>query len=597
MLSPAGRKYRENSLFTRPGSTILYNTAQLICLLLLFTISNVVTAQSSNTIQVELVARTFEEEAIIHVRLPRGQTVDQASLTQGNNTILLAPGIDPLPLTRFILIDASEATINLQQVMQSNMSRFWRAGENPTSLIFYTDEITFFEATNDSEVNNSRLANYTIQPGVPACHGDALARINEITRDYDRSWRILLVTAGDFSGQEECNLQDLPDLPSWLDLFTLAQPVDTRLENLIASNRGQKFEGNLLTIENEITSILTQWGQSSYLLQGDIPDDWNSDESFELEISISNGEDESIELTFREYTVPLPPTATPQPTATIEVATETPVEETVATEASIIVEATIAAIETPTNTVTNANSGSTRVAILLIIGAILFVIGAVVLALALSRVRRVPVERKPEQPGNFYETLHNIENEEDNQLTATRIRERGIVSEEDDSQTQLATSLDDTYMAEDDLVETPEEHDELLLTQVLTDGRFQNMMEQSISNDEIVGWMRLLIDGEGEDRDYELTRRGAIIGRSQECDIQITGDRAISRQHARLDVRTNDQVTVSRLSAVNPVVVGGVQISNRHPLEPNDVIHLSDETRLIFVAREEQTTDTEIQEE
>ncbi|MEO1166695.1 MAG: FHA domain-containing protein [Chloroflexota bacterium] len=87
-------------------------------------------------------------------------------------------------------------------------------------------------------------------------------------------------------------------------------------------------------------------------------------------------------------------------------------------------------------------------------------------------------------------------------------------------------------------------------------------------------------------RDQPLTMRGAVIGRSQECDIQITDDRAISRKHARLDVQADRQVTISRLSATNKVVVGGVQVGNKHVLKPNDVIHLTDTTRMVFIAKE-----------
>ena len=111
------------------------------------------------------------------------------------------------------------------------------------------------------------------------------------------------------------------------------------------------------------------------------------------------------------------------------------------------------------------------------------------------------------------------------------------------------------------------------------------MMSQSRSNVEIIGWIRLV--SKDINRDFELTRRGAVVGRSQECDIQITGDSAISRKHARLDVSAINQVTISRLSAVNPVLISGIQINNLHPLAPNDVIHLSDETRLIFIAKVE----------
>jgi pSer/pThr/pTyr-binding forkhead associated (FHA) protein len=76
-----------------------------------------------------------------------------------------------------------------------------------------------------------------------------------------------------------------------------------------------------------------------------------------------------------------------------------------------------------------------------------------------------------------------------------------------------------------------------------------------------------------------------LVGRSTDCDIQITGDPAISRHHARLEVAEDDSITISRLSATNPVIIGGVQVGNHHPLRPNDVIHLSDATRLIYIEK------------
>ncbi|MDQ7036073.1 MAG: FHA domain-containing protein [Anaerolineae bacterium] len=229
-----------------------------------------------------------------------------------------------------------------------------------------------------------------------------------------------------------------------------------------------------------------------------------------------------------------------------------------------------------------------NIALLLILGAVLFIIGAVILALALSRLRRpTPYSPQAEQ-GNFYDTL---DDEVESSVTATRIRERNILDTGDgDSPTRAAQRAhpspsssadyqsDETHLGEFDV----EEVDEMLITQVLTDNRFRNMIEQSVDQDEVVAWIRL--EGTIPD-DFELTRRGALVGRSQECDIQIKGDRAISRQHARLDVQANDTITISRLSAVNPVIVGGIQVGNHHELKTNDVIHLSDRTRLILITR------------
>jgi hypothetical protein len=231
----------------------------------------------------------------------------------------------------------------------------------------------------------------------------------------------------------------------------------------------------------------------------------------------------------------------------------------------------------------------------LVIGAGLFIVGAVVLALALANVRR-PGSRQPDPDVNFYDTVDSDSTQDIEENT--RIRERNIIDDDDLGITRMATmrardpkatlSDVDTMRLDDDDAPPDVEatsagvEDQMIITQVLSDDRFQKMMSQSKRDDEVIAWLRLEGAGTG---DYELTRRGAVVGRSQECDIQITGDRAISRQHARLDVQDDDTVTISRLSATNPVVVGGVQVSNRHPLRPNDVIHLSDQTRLIFIQR------------
>src|SRR5690606_36277178 len=119
----------------------------------------------------------------------------------------------------------------------------------------------------------------------------------------------------------------------------------------------------------------------------------------------------------------------------------------------------------------NNNADTDNVAILLVIGAVLVVIGAVVLALALWRVRRTPIAETPTSL-NFYQTLDTVEN------TTQNSDQNDLLSDDSD---EPITKLH----VDDDL-------DNLLVTQVLGDERFQNMMAQSRSNMDIVGWIRLL---------------------------------------------------------------------------------------------------------
>jgi hypothetical protein len=534
--------------------------------------------------RVEFVGLTFDEELVLHVRTPRGQTIESAQIQQGKNTLQLETAPIQLPITQWIVLDASDEMVNLQSVVQSNVQRFLQNTEHNTGIIFYNSKIDVLSPTHNAEQIGNFLTDYTATADEPACLGEALNVINDKIRDFDRSWRILIITPGDFSRQSSCSTQDLPSLPAPVDIIAITDNTDTRLLDLIALNGGNISNANLRSVESRVTEVRTQWGQPTYALRGEWPAEWDKEVSLELTVTLSGGLEETQTIQLRDYTVPAPLVPTDLPTQAV-INTLPPRETSV-----------LAATRVPIDSQTDATQDETdnNVALLLIVGAVLFVVGAVVLAVAMSRIRRPSPTPTPQLAPSFYETLDETEAEA--MVGATKIRERSIIQDEDvpitrmtpreDSTTDTQAAYAEAYspQAEDDNSE-----DELLLTQVLTDDRFKQMVEQSQTDDEIVGWMRLAT--EGESQDFGLTQRGAIIGRSQDCDIQVRGDRSISRQHARLDVRPNGQVTVSRLSAVNPVMVGGVQVTNRHPLKPNDVIHLSDRTRLIFIAKDSEFED------
>ncbi|MCS6836127.1 MAG: FHA domain-containing protein [Anaerolineae bacterium] len=127
------------------------------------------------------------------------------------------------------------------------------------------------------------------------------------------------------------------------------------------------------------------------------------------------------------------------------------------------------------------------------------------------------------------------------------------------------------------------DEDSLILTSVLSDGDFQHMQAQS--GGEVVAWLRL---DSRPPRDYELRAAGLSIGRKADNDIVVTGDSAISGQHARLEVDSDGRVTLVVLSQTNPVVINGVMLrkDERRVLRPQNVIQLSPNTRLIFIARD-----------
>jgi hypothetical protein len=519
---------------------------------------------------------------LFHVRVLRGQTIESASVQQGDNVLELETSPVQLPNTQWIVLDASEEMVNLQTTVQGAVQRFLRNNETPTGLIIYNSSVDTLSPTNRTSQIDSFLLGYTATAGEPACLADALIPITEATRELDHSWRILVITAGDFSGQTNCAIQTIPAMPAPVDVIAITDEENDVLQDLVDTSDGTLSRANLRTVEARITEIRTQWGQPTYALSGVWSDEWNVDEPLELTVTLANGTSETKTIRLREYRMPVPIEPTAAPTQVV-LATITPQPEE--TEAAAIVD-TAPTAEASSTSDTGGTSGD-NIALLLIVGAVLFIIGAVILALALSRMRR-PEPYTPQPTGsNFYDTIDEVESS----VSATRIRERDIIVPVNDSDNPTRAAqrahptpsstehqTDETYMGDFDV----DAEDEMLITQVLTDKRFRNMMEQSVQQDEVVAWIRVEGSSPG---DFELTQRGAIVGRSQECDIQIKGDRAISRQHARLEVQPDKTITISRLSAVNPVIVGGLQVGNHHELKSNDVIHLSDRTRLILITR------------
>lgn len=528
-------------------------------------------------------------DVLFHMRVLRGQTIETAELTQGDTRQTLETSPVPLTNTQWIVLDASEEMVNLQTTVQSAVQRFLRNNETPTGLIIYNSRVDILLPTDRTSQIDSFLLGYTATAGEPACLADALTPITEAMRQLDYSWRILVITAGDFSGQSNCDTQTIPEMPAPVDVIAITDEVDDSLQDLVDRSEGSLIRANLRTVEARINEVRTQWGQPTYALRGAWLEDWDSDETLDLTVTLSNGTSETVTVRLQDYHVAVPIEPTEEPTQVV-LATITPQEA--ATEAVAAVD--IAPTADATSSSDSEGGSGDNIAFLLILGAVLFIIGAVILALALSRVRRPAPYNPQSAQGNFYDTL---DDEVEASVTATRIRERDIIDINDSENPTRAAQrahpspatstdyqTDETYLGDFDV----DAEDEMLITQVLTDKRFRSMIEQSADQDEVVAWVRLEGHMPG---DFELTRRGALVGRSQECDIQIKGDRAISRQHARLEVQAEDTITISRLSAVNPVIVGGIQVGNHHELKTNDVIHLSDRTRLILITRTDELDD------
>lgn len=630
----------------------------------------IVTAQTGSA-RLEFASVDSDGNVILHVMVPRGQTIEQASLQIEGETIALETGEQPLPATRWLVVDASDSLLNLQPAVQSALQRFLRNTEGLTGLIFYDSSVMVLQPTDSQDEIDTFLAQYNATANQPGCLADALNTITTNQRDLDRSLRIMLIT-GQLSQSARCAQQDLSavSLSAPLDVVAISDTVSDDLRDLTARSGGSVVTASLRTVEARINEVRTLWSQPTYALFGTIEAGQPSALD-QLTITLASGVEEQLDVRLQQLVEPTPtpqptaiilptipprPTDTPFPTPELPTATATGLEPpatstdvtqaaeatddiqvaviathiTTATQDSAAIVAPIATdlplepseipvAPTPAPDADNSGNNSTQV---IVIGAIVVLAVALVVAgvVMLQRQNVTPEDAATLPPsGNFYETLDRSNDDAPTQAprqTGQRVQQpvtpvdrksgdrQGMEAAQDrEEMTEFAPdeyNVYDEYDEYDDYDDDAEtmagpqdsianrhaalsDDDELLITKILSDEQFLKMMQgDDDDGDDVVAWLRL--DGETSS-DYALTKRGAVIGRSQECDIIILNDSATSRKHARLDVEADGQVTITRLSATNPVVVGGVLVRNKHPLKPNDVIHLSDKTRLIFITQ------------
>ncbi|MEO1166610.1 MAG: hypothetical protein AAFV98_22725, partial [Chloroflexota bacterium] len=244
-------------------------------------------------------------ELTLHLRVPRGQTIDEVEVVQGDNTLDLAIEPDALPITQYILIDDGGEMVNYQAVIQSTIPRFWASGERETGVYFFDATLETLQPTDRAEQLDDFLSGYTATAGDPACLGTALDALLTQERDIDRSWRVLVITAGDLSRQTNCATETLPtSLPAPLDIIAITTEVDDALQTLVDENGGSIYTANLRGIEQRTNEVSTSWGQPTFLASGALPDGWDADATFELTVTLSNGTEETQTVALREYNLP-----------------------------------------------------------------------------------------------------------------------------------------------------------------------------------------------------------------------------------------------------------------------------------------------------
>lgn len=85
-------------------------------------------------------------------------------------------------------------------------------------------------------------------------------------------------------------------------------------------------------------------------------------------------------------------------------------------------------------------------------------------------------------------------------------------------------------------------------------------------------------------KSYQLCEGTTIVGRSSSCDIQITNDTKLSKQHAKFIQQANGKFKLIDIGSTNGTFVNGKRLRGDMILDPNDKIRLGDNTTLTFKA-------------
>lgn len=581
----------------------------------------------------------------IQVGLTTQATITGGSLAIDERAVELRASPVEEALEQWFVLDAGSDMVNAQSSVNAAILRLLNGvpAETRTGFIFFDAEVATYQPTTQRSQVQAILSDYQATVDAPSCLYDALAELAEQDAPLDHPMRVLLV-AGPVSRQGICHQHDLPPLDFPVDVLVIADAIAPEHQAIADQTHGQLQRANLLTINTAINTISMAWQQPVFTLHGaagtlgtptgtltiQLADERELTVPLTLQFDAENAmaqvatptSDGGLQVvatdppTATSTSIPSatatptltltpiptdPPTPTAIPTSSPAAFTAAPVTDAPPTT-SAPVTATTAAIEptanqnaasalpdrdtatlspTPAGTaiaaapVTNpdvdppapasspAPVAGTKPNLALYGGIGLLVLSTLLAAIYLLR---------PNSSSSRATTAANNE-----RLTETELIYRSG---------GLATPAPTARSAPPQPSATGwihDEHDELLITQVIEDAAFQ--ARQSASAKRIIGWLRL---NTVPVVDYEIGPEGALIGSEPGCDIAIRTDPAIKAQHARLDVRPPDSIWLSVLpTGSQPVIVSGQVVlpGNSCQLRPQSVIKLTPRTQLVFIQR------------
>lgn len=83
-------------------------------------------------------------------------------------------------------------------------------------------------------------------------------------------------------------------------------------------------------------------------------------------------------------------------------------------------------------------------------------------------------------------------------------------------------------------------------------------------------------------KSYQLCEGTTLVGRSSRCDIQISNDTKISKEHAKFIQQANGRFRLMDMGSTNGTFVNEKRVRGEVVVDPNDRIRFGDDTTLTF---------------
>jgi pSer/pThr/pTyr-binding forkhead associated (FHA) protein len=552
--------------------------------------------------RVEFAAVRNETDIIVHVSLPRGQTIESANLNIDGGSLELLAEPTTLPADQWFVLDAGESSINIAPTIQAGVQRFMEGtpDDTRTGLILFAETTQLFQPSSNEREVDLWLGDYSARVNEPGCISTALDQLAAQERPFDRARRVLII-AGSLSRQTQCGDTGVVDVNAPVDIVIASDAEEDFYQEVAEASGGTLYRANIRNLDARVNEVKTLWSQPIYRLNGTRTTQDLSEAT--LSLTLANEDVVLFEnLAFTAYTddepestetptglLSLPgntsvPTAIPNnnPTAVAVSPSETPmatatVITTIEASPTLIPTTAVAIVQVldPTATVTpqpiatvapptpipeetpEGFSLSRQNPYLL---AILAVVAGVAAGLLL--ILRVTRQR--------YQTQIISSTSLTTQMD-TRGTDIASKADPDNFYNLPVGEPDDITHMYDSKPSQPNEDE---ITAMVSESNLMAMIQPMIG--------RLIV--ENSDQTYDIPYPRASVGRKRDNVIQLKGDPQISRYHVTLQMHSDGQVWLI-INTKNPIVRNGSRVRSSIPLKDGDILVLSETLRTRFEAR------------